>query len=308
MIYGSITELVGKTPLLEVKNFSKQNNIDARLLCKLEYFNPAGSSKDRVAREIIDKAEREGKLRSGGTIIEATSGNTGIGLAAIAASKGYRCIIVMPDSMSMERRSLMKAYGAELVLTEGALGMKGANDKAAELAKEIDGAFIASQFTNMANPLAHERTTGIEIWEDTEGRVDIFVACIGTGGTISGAGKYLKSKNPDIKIIGVEPASSPLLTSGYAAPHKIQGIGANFVPDTLDRDIYDEIVTVENEAAYDYARRLVRSEGVFVGISSGAALAAAVKIAKRPESKGKNIAVLLADSGERYLSTPNFIK
>ena len=307
MIYNSIADLVGGTPIIKAERFAKANDVDASILCKLEYFNPAGSVKDRVAKEIIEQAERDGILKSGGTIIESTSGNTGIGLCAIAAAKGYRCIIVMPDSMSVERRLLMKAYGAELVLTEGALGMKGANERAEALAREIDGSFLASQFTNMANPKAHEKTTGVEIWENTGGRVDIFVACIGTGGTLSGTGRYLKSKNPDIKIVGVEPYSSPLLTKGQAGPHKIQGIGANFVPDTLDKAVYDEIITVTNEDAYRNAQAFVKSEGAFVGISSGAALTAALALASRTENHGKNIVVLLPDTGERYLSTEGFI-
>lgn len=307
MIYKSVTELIGATPMIEVSRYSKEKGIDTPLLCKLECFNPAGSAKDRVAREIIESAEKDGKLKAGGCVIEATSGNTGIALAAICASKGYKCIIVMPDSMSAERRLLMRAYGAELVLTEGKLGMKGANDKAAEILASTDGAFLASQFTNMANPMAHEKTTGVEIWENTRGSVDIFVACIGTGGTLSGTGRYLKAKNPNIKIVGVEPFSSPLLTKGEAGPHKIQGIGANFIPDTLDRNVYDEIITVTNEDAYKFASQLVRTEGAFVGISSGAALSAAVSIASRPECRGKNIVVLLPDGGDRYLSTEGFI-
>lgn len=307
MIYNSLSELVGGTPMLRPHNFEASENVEAELLCKLEYFNPAGSVKDRVARQIIEDAEGCGALKEGGTVIESTSGNTGIGLAAIATAKGYKCIIVMPDTMSMERRYLMKAYGADLVLTDGALGMKGANDKAAELARSIEGAFLASQFTNMSNPKAHELTTGPEIWENVGGRVDIFVACIGTGGTLSGTGKYLKSKNPRIKIVGVEPYSSPLLTKGVSGTHKIQGIGANFVPDTLDKSVYDEIITVTNDDAYEYARRFVKCEGALVGISSGAALSCAVTLAKREENKGKRIVVLLPDSGERYLSTPDFI-
>ena len=307
MIYNSISDLVGNTPIIKADRFARANNSEANILCKLEYFNPAGSVKDRVGREIIDQAERDGILKEGGTIIESTSGNTGIGLAAIAASRGYRCIIVMPDTMSAERRYLMKAYGAELVLTDGALGMKGANDKAYELAKAIEGSFLASQFTNMANPTSHEKTTGPEIWENTEGRVDIFVACIGTGGTLSGTGRYLKSKNKDVKIVGVEPFSSPLITKGVAGSHKIQGIGANFIPDTLDMDVYDEIITVTNEDAYKYAQSFVKCEGAFVGISSGAALCAATELSLRPENRGKNIVVLLPDTGERYLSTEGFI-
>ena len=307
MIYKSVTELIGATPLVEASRYSKERGIEAPILCKLECFNPAGSAKDRVAREIIETAEKEGKLKPGGCVIEATSGNTGIALAAICASKGYKCVIVMPDSMSVERRLLMKAYGAELVLTEGKLGMKGANEKAAEILASTDGAFLASQFTNMANPTAHEKTTGPEIWENTEGRVDAFVACIGTGGTLSGVGKYLKSKNPSVKIIGVEPFDSPLLTKGVAGPHKIQGIGANFVPDTLDKDVYDEIITVKSEDAYTESRGFTLSEGLLCGISSGAALAAAVSLAKRDDFRGKRIVVLLPDTGERYLSTPDFI-
>ena len=307
MIYKSVTELIGATPLIEVSRYSKEKGIDTPLLCKLECFNPAGSAKDRVAREIIESAEKEGKLTDGGCVIEATSGNTGIALAAICASRGYKCIIVMPDTMSEERRKLMRAYGAELVLTDGKLGMKGANEKAAEILASTKGAFLASQFTNGANPVAHEKTTGPEIWENTEGRVDAFVACIGTGGTISGTGRYLKSKNPNIKIIGVEPSDSPLLTEGRSGPHKIQGIGANFVPDTLDREIYDEILTVDADSAYRESRSLTMTEGLLCGISSGAALSAAVALAKREEYRGKRIVVLLPDTGERYLSTPNFI-
>ena len=307
MIYRSVTELIGATPLVEASRYSKERGIEAPILCKLECFNPAGSAKDRVAREIIETAEKEGKLKPGGCVIEATSGNTGIALAAICASKGYKCVIVMPDSMSVERRLLMKAYGAELVLTEGKLGMKGANEKAAEILASTDGAFLASQFTNMANPNAHEKTTGPEIWENTQGRVDAFVACIGTGGTLSGVGKYLKSKNPSVKIIGVEPTESPLLTKGVAGAHKIQGIGANFVPDTLDKDVYDEIITVDSDSAYREARALTMTEGLLCGISSGAALAAAVSLAKREDFRGKRIVVLLPDTGERYLTTPDFI-
>ena len=302
MIYNSLSELVGGTPMLRPHNFEASENVKAELLCKLEYFNPAGSVKDRVARQIIEDAEGCGALKEGGTVIESTSGNTGIGLAAIATAKGYKCIIVMPDTMSMERRYLMKAYGADLVLTDGALGMKGANEKAAELARSIEGAFLASQFTNMSNPKAHELTTGPEIWENVGGRVDIFVACIGTGGTLSGTGKYLKSKNPRIKVVGVEPYSSPLLTKGVSGAHEIQGIGANFVPDTLDKSVYDEIITVTNEDAYEYARRFVKCEGALVGISSGAALSCAVTLAKREENKGKRIIAILPDNGERYLS------
>ena len=308
MIYGSLAELIGNTPIVKADRFAKSKNTDANILCKLEYFNPAGSVKDRVAREIIEQAERDGILKKGGTVIESTSGNTGIGLASICASRGYRCIIVMPDTMSQERRYLMKAYGAELVLTDGSLGMKGANEKAEELCRNIEGSFLASQFTNKANPLAHEKTTGVEIWENTEGRVDIFVACIGTGGTLSGTGRYLKSKDSHIKVVGVEPYSSPLLTKGVAGSHKIQGIGANFVPDNLDKSVYDEIITVTNEDAYAYASDFARAEGALVGISSGAALCAAIELSKRDENRGKNIVVLLPDTGERYLSTPDFIK
>lgn len=306
-IYQSITDLVGATPLLEVSRFAKENGIDARLLVKLEMFNPAGSAKDRVALSMIEDAEKSGRLQKGSTIIEPTSGNTGIGLCALARAKGYKCIIVMPETMSEERKMLMKAYGAELVLTDGALGMKGATDKALEIAKITPNSFVAGQFENPANPRAHYDTTGPEIWQDTEGCVDIFISCVGTGGTISGTGKYLKEQNPSVKVVAVEPSASPLLSEGKAGAHKIQGIGANFVPNTLDREIYDEIVTVSDSEAYEYAKKLVESEGVLVGISSGAALCAMVKIASRPENKGKTIVALLPDSGERYLSTPNFI-
>lgn len=306
-IYQSITDLVGATPLLEVSRFAKENGIDARLLVKLEMFNPAGSAKDRVALSMIEDAEKSGRLQKGSTIIEPTSGNTGIGLCALARARGYKCIIVMPETMSEERKMLMKAYGAELVLTDGALGMKGATEKALEIAKITPNSFVAGQFENPANPRAHYDTTGPEIWQDTEGCVDIFISCVGTGGTISGTGKYLKEQNPSVKVVAVEPSASPLLSEGKAGAHKIQGIGANFVPDTLNREIYDEIVTVSDEEAYEYAKKLVESEGVLVGISSGAALCAMVKIASRPENKGKTIVALLPDSGERYLSTPNFI-
>ena len=306
-IYKSITDLVGATPLLEVSRFAKENGIDARLLVKLEMFNPAGSAKDRVALSMIEDAEKSGRLQKGSTIIEPTSGNTGIGLCALARAKGYKCIIVMPETMSEERKMLMRAYGAELVLTDGALGMKGATEKALEIAKITPNSFVAGQFENPANPRAHYDTTGPEIWQDTEGCVDIFISCVGTGGTISGTGKYLKEQNQSVKVVAVEPSSSPLLSEGKAGAHKIQGIGANFVPDTLDREIYDEIVTVSDDEAYEYAKKLVESEGVLVGISSGAALCAMVKIASRPENKGKTIVALLPDSGERYLSTPNFI-
>ena len=303
-IYNSIEELVGGTPLLALARYGE--GLPAKICAKLEYLNPAGSAKDRIAREMIAEAEKSGKLRAGGTIIEPTSGNTGIGLAAIAAAKGYRVIIAMPSTMSRERIMLMKAYGAELVLTDGSKGMAGAIEKAEELAREIPGAIIAGQFENPANPAAHRKTTGPEIWEDTEGNVDIFVAGVGTGGTISGTGAYLKEKNPEIKIVAVEPYDSPLLSSGKAGAHKIQGIGANFVPAALDTGIYDEIITVKTEEAYAAARKLARSEGVLAGISSGAALHAAGVLAARPENAGKNIVVLLPDTGDRYLSTELF--
>lgn len=306
-IYNSITDLIGNTPLVELSSFVKANNINARLLVKLEMFNPAGSAKDRVALSMINEAEKSGKLTTGGTIIEPTSGNTGIALAMIAKARGYRCIIVMPDSMSLERRNLMRAYGAELVLTEGALGMKGAIDKAIALSGEIPNSFIPSQFDNPANPEAHKTTTGPEIWIDTDGEIDAFVACVGTGGTLSGVGEFLKSKNPSIQVIAVEPSASPLLSKGYTGSHKIQGIGANFVPQNLNREIYDEIITVDDGEAYKYAKELVATEGILVGISAGAALCAMVKFASRPENEGKTIVALLTDSGERYLSTPDFI-
>ena len=306
-IYGSVAELVGNTPLLELKRFAEFNGARASILAKLEFFNPAGSVKDRVAKNIIDDAEKQGRLKPGSTIIEPTSGNTGIGLAAIAVSKGYRVIIVMPDSMSEERRNLIKAYGAELVLTEGKLGMTGAINRAEELLKEIPDSIIAGQFENPANPEAHFTSTGPEIWDDTDGKVDIFVAGVGTGGTISGTGKYLKSMNPNIKVVAVEPTDSPLLSKGVSGPHGLQGIGANFVPETLDTDIYDEIITVSTEEAFAAAKTLAKSEGVLVGISSGAALYAAKEIALRPENDGKRIVVLLADTGDRYLSTPLFL-
>ena len=305
-IYKKITDLIGGTPLLALENIKAANGLEADILAKLEYFNPAGSVKDRIAKALVDDAEAKGLLKPGSVIIEPTSGNTGIGLASVAASRGYRLIITMPETMSIERRNLMKAYGAELVLTEGSKGMKGAIAKAEELAKEIPGSFIPSQFTNPANPAIHQKTTGVEIWDDTEGKVDIFVAGIGTGGTISGTGAYLKSKNPNVKVVAVEPASSPVLSEGKAGPHKIQGIGAGFVPETLDTAIYDEIITVENEAAFETGRAIARTEGVLVGISSGAALWAAIELAKRPENKGKTIVALLPDTGERYLSTPMF--
>ena len=305
-IYKSVTELIGKTPLLELSNYEKENKLEAKIVAKLEYFNPAGSAKDRIALAMITDAEAKGVLKPGATIIEPTSGNTGIGLASVAASRGYKVLLTMPETMSVERRNLLKAYGAQLVLTEGSKGMQGAVDKAAELAKEIEGSFIPGQFVNPANPAIHRATTGPEIWEDTEGQVDIFVAGVGTGGTLSGVGEYLKSKNPNVKIVAVEPATSPLLSKGVAGPHKIQGIGANFVPETLDTKIYDEIITVEAEDAFAAGRFMAHHEGVLVGISSGAALHAATVLAKRPENKGKLIVALLPDTGERYLSTPMF--
>ncbi|MCH5193781.1 MAG: cysteine synthase A [Oscillospiraceae bacterium] len=305
-VYKKITDIVGHTPLLEVENIEAAEKLEAKIYAKLEYFNPAGSVKDRIAKAMIDDAEKKGVLKKGGVIIEPTSGNTGIGLAAVAAARGYRLIIAMPETMSVERRNLMKAYGAELVLTDGSKGMKGAIAKADELAKEIPNSFIPSQFSNPANPAIHEKTTGVEIWEDTDGKVDIFVAGVGTGGTVTGVGKYLKSKNPNVKIVAVEPKSSPVLSEGTAGPHKIQGIGAGFVPDTLDTDIYDEIITVENEAAFETGRMIAKTEGILVGISSGAAMWAAIQLAKRPENKGKTIVALLPDTGERYLSTPMF--
>lgn len=305
-IYKNVTELIGGTPLMELSNIEKNEGLNARILVKLEYFNPAGSVKDRVAASMIDDAEKKGLLGKGSVIIEPTSGNTGIGLAAAVASKGYRLIITMPETMSIERRNLMKAYGAELVLTDGAKGMKGAIEKANELAAEILGSFIPSQFTNPANPAAHLKTTGPEIWADSDGKVDIFVAGVGTGGTISGVGAYLKLKNPEIRIVAVEPKDSPVLSEGKAGAHKIQGIGAGFVPDTLNTEIYDEVITVDHDDAYALGKAVARTEGVLVGISSGAALWAAVQLAKRPENAGKIIVALLPDSGERYLSTPMF--
>ena len=304
--FDKITDLIGGTPILKLNNYIALNELPANIYAKLEYFNPAGSVKDRIAKAMIDDAEAKGALKPGAVIIEPTSGNTGIGLAAVAASKGYRIILTMPETMSVERRNLLKAYGAELVLTDGAKGMKGAIAKAEELAQQIEGGFIPSQFTNNANPTAHFNTTGPEIWEDTDGKVDIFVAGVGTGGTVSGVGKYLKSKNPNVKVVAVEPAGSPVLSKGVAGPHKIQGIGAGFVPETLDTKVYDEIITVENEDAFDTGRTLARKEGLLVGISSGAAVFAASQLAKRPENKGKNIVVLLPDTGDRYLSTPMF--
>lgn len=305
-IYKKITDLIGGTPLLELANVEKENNLEATILAKLEYFNPAGSVKDRIAKGMLDDAEKSGKLNKDTVIIEPTSGNTGIGLAATAASRGYRIIITMPETMSVERRNLLKAYGAELVLTDGAKGMKGAIAKAEELAKEIDNSFIPSQFTNPANPAYHRATTGPEIWDDTDGKVDIFVAGVGTGGTITGVGEYLKSKNPAIKVVAVEPAGSPVLSGGKSGPHKIQGIGAGFVPETLNTEVYDEIIQVENEDAFAAGRAVAQKEGVLVGISSGAAVWAALQLAKRPENKGKTIVALLPDTGDRYLSTPMF--
>ena len=305
-VYKKITDLIGHTPLLELGNIENEEKLEAKIYAKLEYFNPTGSVKDRIAKAMLEDAEAKGVLKPGSTIIEPTSGNTGIGLASAAAAKGYKLIIAMPETMSVERRKLMKAYGAELVLTEGAKGMKGAIAKAEELAKEIPNSFIPSQFSNPANPAAHEKTTGVEIWDDTDGTVDIFVAGVGTGGTITGTGRYLKSKNPNVKVVAVEPATSPVLSKGTAGPHKIQGIGAGFVPDTLDTKIYDEIIPVENDDAFETGRRIAKSEGVLVGISSGAALYAAIQLAKRPENKGKTIVALLPDTGERYLSTAMF--
>ncbi len=305
-IYTSADQLIGKTPIVEFKNIEKSEGLEAKILAKLEYFNPAGSVKDRIAKQMIDEAEKSGQLKPDSVIIEPTSGNTGIGLASVAAARGYRIIIVMPETMSIERRQLMKAYGAELVLTEGVKGMKGAIEKADELAKEIPNSFIPGQFVNPSNPKAHFETTGPEIWEDTDGQVDIFVAGVGTGGTVTGVGQYLKSKNPDIKVIAVEPESSPVLSKGTAGSHKIQGIGAGFVPEVLDTKIYDEIIAVSNEDAFATGKTVGRKEGVLVGISSGAALHAGIELAKRPENKGKNIVVLLPDTGDRYLSTPLF--
>ena len=305
-IYTSADQLIGKTPLLELKNLEKAEGLQARVLAKLEHFNPAGSVKDRIAKAMIDDAEEKGLLKPGSVIIEPTSGNTGIGLASVAAARGYRIIIVMPETMSVERRQLMKAYGAELVLTEGAKGMKGAIAKADELAAEIPDSFIPGQFVNPANPAIHKATTGPEIWEDTDGKVDIFVAGVGTGGTVTGVGEYLKEQNPAVKVVAVEPASSPVLSKGVAGAHKIQGIGAGFVPEVLDTKLYNEVVTVKNEDAFATGKRIGRTEGVLVGISSGAAVWAAIQLAKRPENKGKTVVVLLPDTGDRYLSTPLF--
>lgn len=305
-VFTSADQLIGGTPLLEMTHIEREEGLEARILGKLEYFNPAGSVKDRIAKAMIDDAEKKGLLKPDSVIIEPTSGNTGIGLASVAAARGYRIIIVMPETMSVERRKLMKAYGAELVLTEGAKGMKGAIEKANELAKEIPNSFIPGQFINPANPAVHKATTGPEIWNDTDGKVDIFVAGVGTGGTITGTGEYLKSQNPNVRIVAVEPASSPMLSKGTAGSHKIQGIGAGFFPDVLDTKVYDEVIAVENEDAFTTGRLIGRKEGVLVGISSGAAVWAAVQLAKRPENKGKTIVVLLPDTGDRYLSTPLF--
>lgn len=305
-VYRKITDLIGSTPLLELTNYEKANELNAKIYAKLEYFNPAGSVKDRIAKAMLDDAEEKGLLKPGAVIIEPTSGNTGIGLASVAASHGYKVILTMPETMSVERRNLLKAYGAELVLTEGAKGMPGAIAKAKELAEQTPNSYIPSQFTNPANPAVHLKTTGPEIWADTDGKVDIFVAGVGTGGTLSGVGAYLKSQNPNVKVVAVEPATSPVLSGGKAGPHKIQGIGAGFVPDTLNTDIYDEILPVQNEDAFATGRALARSEGVLVGISSGAAVFAAAQLAKRPENAGKVIVALLPDTGERYLSTPMF--
>ena len=305
-IYTAADQLIGHTPLLELTHIEKEQQLPAHIIAKLEYFNPAGSVKDRIAKKMIDDAEEKGLLKEGSVIIEPTSGNTGIGLAAVAAAKGYRIIIVMPETMSVERRQLMKAYGAELVLTPGAQGMKGAIAKAEELAKEIPGSFIPSQFTNPSNPKAHFTTTGPEIWEDTDGNVDYFVAGVGTGGTVTGVGQFLKSKNPNVKVVAVEPASSPVLSQGHGGPHKIQGIGAGFVPAVLDTSVYDEIIPIENEAAFATGKEVGRTEGILVGISSGAALNAAIQVAQRQENAGKTIVVLLPDTGDRYLSSPMF--
>ena len=305
-IYTSLDQLIGKTPLLELSHLEQEEKLEAKVVAKLEYFNPAGSVKDRIAKAMIDDAEAKGLLTKDSVIIEPTSGNTGVGLASVAAAKGYRIIITMPETMSVERRQILKAYGAELVLTEGAKGMKGAIAKAEELAKQIPNSFTPGQFVNPANPAIHRATTGPEIWEDTDGKVDIFVAGVGTGGTVTGVGEYLKSKNPDVKVVAVEPAASPVLSTGVGGPHKIQGIGAGFVPDVLNTSVYDEIIQVTNEDAFATGKRIGKSEGVLVGISSGAATFAALQVAKRPENKGKTIVVLLPDTGERYLSTPMF--
>lgn len=305
-VYQSADQLIGKTPLLELTHLEKENNLGAKLLAKLEYFNPAGSVKDRIAKAIIDDAEKSGALKPGATLIEPTSGNTGIGLAAVAAARGYHLILTMPDTMSVERRQLIKAYGAEIVLTEGAKGMKGAIAKAKELADQIEGSFVPGQFVNPANPKAHYETTGPEIWQDTDGEVDIFVAGVGTGGTVTGTGKYLKEQNPEVKVVAVEPQDSPVLSKGVAGSHKIQGIGAGFVPEVLDTEVYDEVITVSNEDAFATGKAIGQKEGVLVGISSGAAVYAAIELAKRPENKGKTIVALLPDTGDRYLSTQLF--
>lgn len=305
-IYQSVTELIGRTPLLAAKAFAKEYNLPANIVVKLEYFNPAGSVKDRIAIAMIEQAEREGKIAPGATLIEPTSGNTGIGIAAVAAARGYHAILTMPETMSVERRNLLKAYGAEIVLTDGSQGMKGAIARAVELQKEIPNSFIPSQFENPANPAVHERTTGPEIWEDTDGNIDAFIAGVGTGGTVSGVGRYLKSKNPSIHVVAVEPVDSPVLSGGKPGPHKIQGIGAGFIPTTLDTKVYDEVIQVKNEDAFAYGREFARREGALVGISSGAALAAAVELARRPDFAGKTIVVLLPDGGDRYLSTDLF--
>ena len=306
-IYGSVNELTGNTPLMEVRNIEKAEGLEARLLVKLEYLNPAGSAKDRVARAMIEDAEERGILKPGSTIVEPTSGNTGIGLASIAASKGYHVILTMPDTMSVERRNILKAYGAEIVLTEGSKGMAGAIEKAEEIVRETEGSFLAGQFVNPVNPRAHYETTGPEIWRDTDGKVDIFIAGVGTGGTLSGTGRYLKEQNPDVRVIAMEPAGSPVLSGGKPGPHAIQGIGGGFIPDTLDTTVYDEVITIDDESCFDRARQMGRLEGILIGISGGAALEAGVRVAKRPENRGKTIVVLLPDSGDRYYSTPIFM-
>ena len=308
MIFENMTQLIGKTPLMRLNHYRKQHHIQANLFAKLEYFNPGGRVKDRVAKEMIEQSERDGKLKPGSVIIEPTSGNTGIGLAAVATAKGYKALIVMPETMSIERRNLMKAYGAQIILTDGAKGMKGAVEKAEELTKQIPASFMPGQFSNPANPEAHKKTTAVEIWEDMQGDIDIFVAGVGTGGTITGVGEYLKSKNPTIQIIAVEPAASPVLSKGKSGPHKIQGIGANFVPEILNTTIFNEIITISDENAYTTSRNIAKSEGILIGISSGAALHAAEMIAQRTENKNKNIVVLFPDTGDRYLSTPGFIE